>query len=263
MVILTSKQKPPPSTDVPAWRAIAAAGGLGHFAAEEVIAAFQDAGGRDPRLREMMASYLSAMVYRVLRRRVGRNKIDDGRDIIDDIHDGFFAANCRPASTDAKGYRQAFVTRIMFRMKDALAGEKRSTVIEARRDARPNDGSPLGALALVPEIDEVESDAYFEREELSGDGVQRPAPDLLAEVEVMTQQLDVTRILAKVPDYRKRLAFRLFMDQVPVGGNKPVTIARTLGVDRKTIEHWIAEVREFLKTQVPEVQTLQRRPAGE
>lgn len=263
MMIKTNKRKPPPSTDADSWLAIVSAKQLNQFTAEEIIAAFQDAGGRDRHLRELMAGYLSDMVYRTLRRRVGRNRPNEGNDIIDTVHGSFFAANCDTTCADARGYRTAFASRLMFRLKDALSAEQQAAVIKAGRRTQPNDGSPLGALVRVPEVNQVDSDALFVREELSGDGVQRPDPGILAGVDTMIEDIDVKRIVAQVIDPRKRLAFQLHMDLVPIGGKAALTIARTLGVDRKTVEHWIEEVREFLLTQVPEVQTMQRRTAGE
>lgn len=265
MVNPPNRPNSPPSADAAAWRRIAQAGNLGQYAPETLIAAFQDAGGVDRRLREAMAAYLSAMVMRVLRRRVGANKMDGGKDIIDEVHDGFFIANSQPNSADAKAYRVAFLGRLMYRLKDAIAAEEKATVIEPPERTEPNDGSPLGAIARAQEVEENAADAFFEREEIAAEaGARRPDPGLLQDAELLVESIDVERILGQVADRRKRLAFRLHMDGVPFGGDKgTVSIARTLGISRKTAEHWVADVRAFLLTQVPAVQQLKQRAAGE
>jgi hypothetical protein len=130
MVISTNKPKPPPSTDATAWRKITQTGQLSQYPPQVVVAAFQDAGGLDPRLREAMARYLSDFVQRHLRKRVGTNKMDGGQDIIDDVCDAFFVANCNPRCADAKGYRESFFGRLNFRLKDAIAAERKARVDE-------------------------------------------------------------------------------------------------------------------------------------
>lgn len=275
MVISTNKLKPPPSTDAIGWQKITQSDQLRRYAPEAIIAAFQNAGGKDRRLRADMARYLSDLVQRVLRKRVGTNKMNSGQDIIDDVHDEFFAAICNPSCADAKGYRESFYGRLTFRLKDAISEEETAKLIPPPDEKKPaagesNDDSEAGGeisgkMELRPALEESAAEGLFEVEEHTADaGVKRPDPALLQNVDQLVEAIDVERILAQIPDARKRLAFRLHMDRVPYGGKKgTASIAGALEIDRKTAEHWVAEVREFLLEHVTQVRTLTRRAAGE
>jgi len=283
--MVISTKKPPPSDDPAAWRALVRAGELGHHAPEAVVAAFQDAGKSDPRLREEMARHLSDLVQRYLRRQVGANKVDGGQDIIDDVQDEFFAANCDPGCADARGYRESFFGRLNFRMKDAIARERRASVLVPPHDAPelpdpseqadgpsgsqpPSDG-PGGSdegSAPTAAVDHPgpEDGEIVEGDGAAGRGAKRPDPTLLDGVDALLESIDVERALARITDYRKRLAFRYHMERVPFGGTKgTVSIAEALNIDRKTAEHWVAEVRAELLEHAPEVRVLKRRAAGE
>ncbi|TPM98611.1 hypothetical protein [Mesorhizobium sp. B2-1-5] len=275
MVISTNKLKSPPSTDAIGWHKITQAGQLGRYAPEAIIAAFQDAGSKDRRLREDTARYLSDLVQRVLRKRVGTNKMNNGQDIIDDVHDEFFTAICNPSCADAKGYRESFYGRLTFRLKDAIAKEEAAKLI-APPDEKPaaggsTDDVEAGDVEMSSKVgsgpgpEQITADSLLETEEFTGDsGVKRPDPALLENVEHLLEAIDVERILAQVPDPRKRLAFRLHLDRVPFGGTKgTASIAGALEIDRKTAEHWVAEVRAFLLENVTQVRALKRRAAGE
>ncbi|MES0002511.1 hypothetical protein NKJ90_27635 [Mesorhizobium sp. M0051] len=275
MVISTNKLKPPPCTDAIGWRKITQAGQLGRYAPEAIIAAFQYAGSKDRHLREDMASYLSNLAQRVLRKRVGTNKMNSGQDIIDDVYDEFFAAICNPNCADAKGYRESFYGRLTFRLKDAIAEEeaakripppeeKKPAARNSNDDSKADDGEISGKMELRPALEES-ADGLFEIEEHTADaGVKRPDPALLQNVEELAETIDMERTLAQIPDPRKRLAFRLHVDQVPCGGTKgTVSIAGALGIDRKTAEHWVAEVRALLIENVNQVRAVTRRAAGE
>ncbi|MDG4892669.1 hypothetical protein P9272_03570 [Mesorhizobium sp. WSM4976] len=274
MVISTNKLKPPPSTDAIGWHKITEAGQLGRYAPEAIIGAFQNAGGKDSRLRADMARYLSNLVQQVLRKRVGTNKMNSGQDIIDDVHDEFFAAICNPSCADAKGYQESFYGRLTFRLKDAIVKEEAAKLIPPPDEKKPaagksDDDSEAGEISgkmeLRPALEESAAEGLFEVEEFTADaGVKRPDPALQQNVDQLVEAIDVERILAQIPDPRKRLAFRLHMDQVPYGGTKgTASIAGVLEIDRKTAEHWVAEVRAFLLEHVTQVRTLKRRAAGE
>ena len=58
--------------------------------------------------------------------------------------------------------------------------------------------------------------------------------------------IDVERALVLVTDDQKRLAFRLYMEDVPMESAKKGSIVKALGVSRKTAEKWIEEVRVLL-----------------
>lgn len=62
----------------------------------------------------------------------------------------------------------------------------------------------------------------------------------------------VEEILSRIVDSNKRLAFRLYMEDVPIKSNKTMSISETLGKSDKTIKSWIEEVKNQLKTVVEE-----------
>jgi DNA-directed RNA polymerase specialized sigma24 family protein len=81
-------------------------------------------------------------------------------------------------------------------------------------------------------------------------------PTLMAVVRDMDTQIDRQRILAKIPDRLRQLAFSLHMDREP-----QAVIALACGVSTRTIRTWIAEIQEELQ-QTKEAQELLGRRAG-
>jgi transposase len=69
-------------------------------------------------------------------------------------------------------------------------------------------------------------------------------------------------VLALIPDWRKRFAFRLYMEDIPYGSKKTYSIAKAVGVSSKTVEAWIDEIRRFLVA-TDQVQELLGKKAGE
>ena len=59
------------------------------------------------------------------------------------------------------------------------------------------------------------------------------------------------RFLAEnIKDDRKRLAFRLYMDDVPFKSKRHHSIAKALGIDEKTARLWIEEIKAQLKEKI-------------
>jgi hypothetical protein len=244
----------PKSTDLDGWRRAVADGSLKTFKLEAIASAFQDLGKRDTQLRNVLAKYLSDSILHMLRRRVGFNHPNNGEDIILRVHGDIFAALLRPASADGRNLRQAFGPRVLFRMKDAIAAELRERRIpdETQLKAKGKDKQ----LQHVDETDDaatIDLTAAAEDPEPTKTEVASPQkhPDsrLFDAVRDADEQIDVNHILECVPDYRKRLAFQLFMDYVPYKSKrKDVTsIAGALGISEKTAREWIKEVRELLE----------------
>ncbi len=65
--------------------------------------------------------------------------------------------------------------------------------------------------------------------------------------------MDVDQILSRVTDERKRLAFRLYLDDYPLESKRSTSIAAVLGVSARTAGQWIEEVRALLRTTVGEM----------
>lgn len=73
--------------------------------------------------------------------------------------------------------------------------------------------------------------------------------------ETIDENIDVESILEQVPDDQKRLAFRLYMDDVPFKSKKSDSISAALGVSEKTAREWVKEVQALLSS-AAEVQEL-------
>ena len=253
----TGEKPPPDSTDVAGWKRVVAGGLLDRLPLEAIVAALQDLRlNTDLGLRNDLAKNLSDRVYRLLRRQVGRNHPNEGWDIIDRVHVQVFEALAQPSSADAKGLRQAFVPRVLFRLKDAIAKEARERripdeIMVKRQEAAPAD--PPGGDGQEVEFDDANRQSDVAEAAGPPDGDDAPPakarrnPTLLDEVRATDQQIDTDRFLAEnITDDQKRLAFRLYMDDVPFKSKKHHSIAKALGIDEKTARLWIEEIKAQL-----------------
>jgi len=263
MDTLSGEEPPPRSSDLPGWQQAIADERIHRFPLEALVAAIQDLGPRgDATVRNALAEYLSDSVYRLLDRNVGRNHPNGGRDIVDRVHFQVFEAVAQPKSADGRGLRQAFVSRVLFRLKDAIAKEARERRVPDERAAQTQ--------AKAQEPDPIDAEADRE-DELSESGprpevarygeppddpeappskVQRD-PTLLDSVRDADQTIDVNRFLeANIADDRKRLAFHLYMDGLPFKSKKYPSIAKALDVDEKTSRLWIEEIQDQLKEKI-------------
>jgi hypothetical protein len=261
-------EEPPDSKDLKGWEQAVAARRLASYPVGAIVAAFLDLGpNMDERLRNALARPISDDIYRRLKQNVGRNHPNGGEDIIERVHGQLFEALAQPNSADAKGMRVAYVPRVMFRIKDAIAKEKRE-----RREGEPAPKTAKRKSGKAPGKDETDEKEAVEIVSLDQhpDVVEKPATGdgedagrfsraadvtLLESVEYLDQQIDVTRLLVKhVPNLRKRLAFQLFMEQVPAKTRRArvLSIADAVGVDESTVRDWIAEIQATLKTIVGE-----------
>jgi hypothetical protein len=258
----TGEEPPPDSTDVAGWKRAVADGLLDRFPLEAIVAALQDLRlNTDLGLRNYLAKNLSDRVCRLLRGQVGRNHSNEGWDIIDRVHDQVFEALAQPTSADARGLRQAFVPRVRFRLKDAIAKEARErripdeTMVIPQQEEAPAD--PPGGNCQEVEFDEADRqpDAADAAGPPAGDDAPpakaRWNPTLLDGVRATDQQIDTDRFLAEnIKDDQKRLAFRLYMDDVPFKSKKHHSIAKALGIDEKTARLWIEEIKAQLKEKI-------------
>lgn len=257
----TGEKPPPDSTDVAGWKRVVAGGLLDRLPLEAIVAALQDLRlNTDLGLRNDLAKNLSDRVYRLLRRQVGRNHPNEGWDIIDRVHVQVFEALAQPSSADAKGLRQAFVPRVLFRLKDAIAKEARERripdeIMVKRQEAAPAD--PPGGDGQEVEFDDANRQSDVAEAAGPPDGDDAPPakarwnPTLLDEVRATDQQIDTDRFLAEnITDDQKRLAFRLYMDDVPFKSKKHHSIAKALGIDEKTARLWIEEIKAQLKEKI-------------
>ncbi|HEX3880488.1 MAG TPA: hypothetical protein VHW24_26080 [Bryobacteraceae bacterium] len=263
------EDSPPDSNDLEGWRQAIVDKRLGTLRLESIAAAFQDLAARDTMVRNGLAKHLSDAILRILRGRVGVNHPNRGEDIIFRIHGAVFMALLQPASADGQGLREAFVPRVLFRMKDAIAKEERERRIpdevapkhkrKAEKSKTSADAGEVELVALAEYKDDTEETEGAEDGQFVPQRLRHASP--FDGVRDANEQIDVDRILERVPDPRKRLAFWLFMNDVPYESKrKDVTsIARALGVSDKTAREWVEEVRHFLE----ESEDIQRLKCGE
>ncbi|HKX50762.1 MAG TPA: hypothetical protein VJQ48_10075 [Candidatus Binatia bacterium] len=264
MKALAGTDPPPKSTNLAEWQEVVAKRRLGEFSLEAITAAFLDLGpNADRSIRHDLARYISDEIYTRLRRNVGRNHPNEGNDIIDRVHFQLFEALARPQSKDAKGMRVAFASRVMFRLKDAIAVEARAQRVPDETATKENkkskndktlkkDGETILHVEISKHPDLIQEVISDDLEFVGGSGIQRD-PTLMAGVCDTDENFDVNRFLMEnIPDYKKRLAFRLFMEDVPYKSKKANSIAEALDIDEKTARLWIEEVQGELRTKIGE-----------
>jgi hypothetical protein len=257
MDALIGENPPPKSSDLEGWRQAIVDGHLKTLRLEAIAAAFQDLGQRDTRVRNALAKHLSDSILCILRRYVGFNHPNNGEDIIFRVHGNIFVALLCPTSADGRNLREAFVPRVLFRMKDAIASEARERRLpdETRpKEKHTTKKATASASGEEVEIIDLGDNANLSEEtEATGDGEivpQKARDETLSDgVRDANEQIDVDRILERVPDYKKRLAFYLFMNDVPYHSKKKdvTSIAQALSISDKTARDWVEEVRQLLK----------------
>jgi hypothetical protein len=135
-----------------------------------------------------------------------------------------------------------------------LGGMTRDEAREAPAEKKPAKKKRGDDRHIPYSVDEAEDDEI-------GPGKREIDTSLLDAVNAMNEDIDVARVLATIPDYKRRLAFRLFMDDVPYKNKKGFSIAMACGVSERTARAWIEQFEEELK-QNKEAQELLRSKAG-
>jgi hypothetical protein len=219
---------PPDSTDLEGWRRAVNEGRHTGYRLEAIVAAIQDLGPcTDKDVLNPLAKHLSDAILRILRKQVSINHPNQGLDIIEVTHAQIIDAVLQPTSADGSGLRIAFGPRVTFRLKDALAAEASAAQNREtyRADVKAGHATRRGS-----------------------EGAQQEVPRSGDSSRALDETLDVESILDHVTDPRKRLAFRLFMDDVPFTSKKSASIAAALGVSDKTAREWVKEVQTLLSS---------------
>jgi DNA-directed RNA polymerase specialized sigma24 family protein len=212
----------PPPTDLAEWRRAVGSGCFRAFRIESVVAAIQNLGPTtDKTIINPLLLHVSDTITRMLRGMIGRNHRNEGEDMIARAHAKLVTAMFNPASADGKGLRVAFGFRVAKRAADAIRAE---TKIERR---------------------ELEAEAQH-------DPKDEPAATEFDPWQEVNEHMDVERVLMEITNDQKRLAFRFYMEDVPMESAKKSSIVKALGVSRKTAEKWIEEVRTLLATKLGE-----------
>lgn len=229
----TKAEEPPPgSADLEKWRLAVQKGRFRDFKMESIIAAIQDLGPKtDKRVLNPLVLHVSDTIVRILRWKVGRNHRNQGEDIIARAHAQLIQAMLDPNSADGKGLRVAFVPRIGFRAADAIRAEQKKEKREHDRETEPDAEGEAPPQEIDPR-------------------------------QTFDEQMDVERILSHITDERKRLAFRLYIEDVPLESKRSASISKAVGVSAKTAGQWIEETRALLSNK-EEVRALSHNKVGE
>jgi hypothetical protein len=255
------EDSPPASSDVEGWRRAIARGQLSAFRPEDLLCAVQDLGpDTDPKVMNPIAKQLSDIIMKMARRHIGTNKPNQGQDIILLVHGGIWTSLLDKDSEDGKTMRSGLGGIVRFRCFDAIALHNRHSRIPLEpklRDVKKNENpdtvpmDPRKAGAVSHLVSVQDPKLRPEDDGFSGDeavSVRVSAdPSLFEAMRQLESRVDVERVLAHIADDRKRLAFRLFMEDVPNGSKRTLSIAEAVGISPKWADVWIRELIEFLQ----------------
>jgi len=215
----TEDEQSPDPADCAGWRRIISQNRLPSLRAEAIVAAIQTIGpDGDQHIVGLLLQHVADRITRILHFRVDRQRANRD-EIIDRIQFTLLQAVLQPQSADGKNLRVAFRIRVEFRALDAIRKE------DKYRKKEPS---------------------YHEHEALS-----EPIP-ISPHWTHEEQSAHVESILRSIPDPRKQLAFRFFMDGMPMKSKKGHSISQALKISDKTAEKWIAEVQAMLKLTIGE-----------
>jgi hypothetical protein len=269
------EESPPASPDLEGWRRAVDRGQLGSLRPEALLCAVQDLGpDADPRVLNPIAKRLSEIITKMARKYVGTNKPNLGNDIIQRVHTEIWLALLDETSEDGRTMRQGLGGIVKFRCLDAIALENKHhriplepKVREVKRKEDPakvptdrKKTAEVSHLVAAQDPKATPGDGFLGDDAVSAG---RPADPMLYEAMLhLEAHVDVERILSRITDDRKRLAFRLFMEDMPFGSKKTESIAKAVGISSKWAEHWIEELKELLQ-QTAEFQELTNKKVGE
>ena len=264
----------PGPANLEGWRRAIEEGRLSAIRREALVAVIQDLGAKaDPKMLNPLLRELSDHAMKLLRKNVGRNHPNEGQDIIDRAHHDLLEALFDPNSADGQGFREAYYSRLFFRLKDAIGKEVRERrteddivaleSVKAKKIAMSDTpGQPTGEIEEDKDGDEDDL-AELEISHALSAGVELEDHDdaaptkteftagLMDGVNAMQEQIYVNSLLEEhIPDPCKRLAYRLYMDDIPARSKKTISIESALGIDESTARCWIKETNEILKAKV-------------
>jgi hypothetical protein len=258
-----SEDSPPASSDLEGWRRAVARGQLGSFRPEALLCAVQDLGpDADPRVLNPIAKHLSDIIMKMARGYIGTNKPNKGEDIILLVHGGIWTSLLDKDSDDGRTMRSGLGGIVKFRCLDAIALDNKHSRIplepklrKAKKNENPDTvpmdlGKAREVSHLVvtqdPKLPPAEG-GFHGDDAISAGPRSGPDPALFEAMRQLESYLDVERVLAHITDDRKRLAFRLFMEDVPNGSKRTLSIAQAVGISPKWAEVWITELIELLQ----------------
>ncbi len=211
----TEHRTPP---DAEGWRKAAERKDLDKYFIQDVVRAARECNETgDRKTLVVLMGHISDQILNVLRGFVGTNHHNDGKDIIHDVHSHLIHAVLIPESKDGQALCKAFVPRIRFRALDAIKKDKKKRTRYPSYDDVPEDRSTKKSHTPFDDVDE---------------------------------SMQVEQILSTIPDARKRLAFRLFIDGCPIEGED--SISKAVNKSPRTVGTWIKEIKALLGAKIGE-----------
>ena len=207
----------PEAADDAGWAAASAAGELRDCPPGLLVGALRALVAEgDARLVETLTIHLSDRVTRRLRKLIGADHVNRGEDIIAEAHAEIMEAVFDPDSTDGPELVEHFWARIRNRGIDAARVEGRYT--RRHLPLKTDEDCEL----IVPRGHRVDGGAG---------------------------SADVSHLISRIADPKKRLAFRLYLEGMRVRKGDPC-VASVCGCDPKTAAKWIAEARAILAAEI-------------
>ena len=214
---MATRESWPEAADEAGWATVAAAGDLGDCPPGLIVGAmralFLDG---DQRLVQALTLHVSDRITRRLRRLIGTGHPNQGEDVVERAHGVIMDAIFDPASADGPELVEHFWARVRNRGIDAARAEGK---YHRRHPALAVDE---GGETLVPSGRRVDGGA---------------------------SSIDVSHVLSRIRDPKKRLAFRLYAEGMRVRAGD-VCVATVCGCDPKTAAKWIAEARAILAAEL-------------
>ena len=207
----------PEAADEAGWAAAVAADQLGDCPPGEIVGAlralFLDG---DQRLVQALTLHVSDRITRRLRRLIGTDHPNQGEDVVERAHGVIMDAIFDPASADGPELIEHFWARVRFRGIDAARAEgkyhRRHPALAVDEDGE----------TLIPQGRRMDGGAG---------------------------SIDVSHVMSRIRDPKKRLAFRLYAEGMRVRSGD-VSVATVCGCDPKTAAAWIAEARAVLSAEL-------------
>ncbi len=132
-------------------------------------------------------------------------------------------------------------------MQTVPAPKLKSDKSEKQRTKKPQPDDEAELVTLQPE---GAPEAPYD-DERAAPGKRECDPALLDGVNTSDHQIDsdhvVSRVLSTIPTYKKRLAYYLYLHNVPAKSKTEHSIAKACGVSERTVRAWIEEIENDLK----------------
>jgi RNA polymerase sigma factor (sigma-70 family) len=208
--------EPPLPDDHRTWRRIVEQGELTRFPEGVIVGAIRTNNRRkgvDQAFVREMIVFISDRMLAILRREISSKTFpDQGRAVVEAVHDAMLKALLSPTAADGEGLRKWFKSTL------------RKRAIDHVRTA-------LSAMNRVPDMVEDPGD------------MADPRTEHFSHAE---QEIHVQRILNNIRDKDRRAAFELHMQGYPCGSKNGDSISSLLGISSDTASARVAAVQKQL-----------------